>query len=175
MSSEFIPRLPVRQRVLCVRKRLRYHLERDPAVLNAALHIFFSAIERVLCQHSSGAGAGAASRLAAVVFIHRFGALLNTHLHFHCIVVDGTFDTDPSRRRPETATPSETRRCCARRRACRKTSSSITRVVRMECSSMVKSHQSITISINALLVWSGTSRVDAFLGTLQGGPPLNPA
>jgi hypothetical protein len=30
--------LPVRQWVLSVPKRLRYHLERDPAVLNAALH-----------------------------------------------------------------------------------------------------------------------------------------
>jgi hypothetical protein len=29
-------------------KRLRYHLERDPAVLNAALHVLLTAIERVL-------------------------------------------------------------------------------------------------------------------------------
>ena len=92
LADHVIPRLPVRQWVLCVPKRLRYRLERDPVVLNAALHIFLSAIERVLRQHSPGAGAS--SRLGAVVFIHRFGALLNTHLHFHCIVVDGTFDTD---------------------------------------------------------------------------------
>ncbi len=38
--------------------------------------------------------ASAASRLGAVVFIHRFGALLNPHLHYHCIVVDGVFDAD---------------------------------------------------------------------------------
>ncbi|MEO6421551.1 MAG: transposase [Candidatus Nitrotoga sp.] len=29
-----------------------------------------------------------------MVFIHRFGALLNTPLHYHCIVVDGVFDAD---------------------------------------------------------------------------------
>ena len=29
-----------------------------------------------------------------MVFIHRFGALLNPHLHYHCIVVDGVFDAD---------------------------------------------------------------------------------
>jgi len=29
-----------------------------------------------------------------VVFIHRFGALLNTHLHFHCVVVDGVLEAD---------------------------------------------------------------------------------
>lgn len=30
-------------------------------------------------------------RLGAVVFIHRFGALLNAHLHFHVVVIDGVF------------------------------------------------------------------------------------
>jgi len=76
LADPVIARLPVRQWVLCVPKRLRYHLERDPAAVNAALHIFLAAIERVLWQHSPGDGA--ASRLGAVVFIHRFGALLNT-------------------------------------------------------------------------------------------------
>ncbi|MCM8614066.1 transposase [Accumulibacter sp.] len=49
-------------------------------------------IERVLRQHSPGARE--APRLGAVIFIHRFGALLNTHLHFHCVVVDGVFEVD---------------------------------------------------------------------------------
>lgn len=92
LADHVIPRLPVRQWVLSVPKRLRYHLERDPAVLNAALHIFLTAIERVLREHSPAASA--ASHLGAVIFIHRFGALLNTHLHFHCIVVDGVFEGD---------------------------------------------------------------------------------
>ena len=90
LADHVIPHLPVRQWVLSVPKRLRYHLERDPAVQNVALHIFVTAIERVLRQCSPDAGA--ASRLGAVVFIHYFGALLNTHLHYHCIVVDGVFD-----------------------------------------------------------------------------------
>ena len=92
LADHVIPRLPVRQWVLSVPKRLRYPLERDPAVLNAALHIFLTAIEQVLRQHSPAASA--ASRLGAVIFIHRFGALLNTHLHFHCIVIDGGFEAD---------------------------------------------------------------------------------
>ena len=29
-----------------------------------------------------------------MIFIHRFGALLNTRLHFHCIEVDGVFEGD---------------------------------------------------------------------------------
>ena len=48
---------PVCQWVLSVPKRLRYHLERDSAVLNAALHIFLTAIARVLRQYSHGASA----------------------------------------------------------------------------------------------------------------------
>jgi hypothetical protein len=32
------------------------------------------------------------TRIGAVAFIHRFGALLNPHLHFHCVVVDGVFE-----------------------------------------------------------------------------------
>ena len=79
LADHVIPRLPVRQWVASVPTRLRYHLERDPAVLNAALHIFLTAIERVLREHSSSASA--ASHLGDVIFINRFGALLNTHLH----------------------------------------------------------------------------------------------
>lgn len=78
--------------MLSVSKRLRYHLQHDPAVLNAALHIFLSAVERQLRLTSPGASAK--SRLGGVVFIHRFGALLNAHLHFHCVVVDGVFDAE---------------------------------------------------------------------------------
>ena len=95
LADHVIARLPLRQWVLAVPKRLRHHLERDCAVLNAALQIFLTAIERVLRQPSPGASA--ASRLGAVVFIHRFGALLNTHLHFRCVVVvvvDGVFEAD---------------------------------------------------------------------------------
>jgi len=61
-------------------------------VENAALRLFLSAVERHLRLCSPGASAK--SRLGAVVFIHRFGALLNAHLHFHCVVVDGMFDAD---------------------------------------------------------------------------------
>jgi len=92
LADHVIPRLAVRQWVLSVPKRLRYHLERDPAIQNAALRLFLSAIERNLRQCSPGSGT--ASRLGAVAFIHRFGALPGAHLHFHYVVVDGVFDAD---------------------------------------------------------------------------------
>ena len=34
-----------------------------------------------------------AARPGAVAFIHRFGSSLNPHLHFHCVVIDGVFDS----------------------------------------------------------------------------------
>ncbi|MEK7737392.1 MAG: transposase [Pseudomonadota bacterium] len=95
LVDHVIPRLPVRQWVLSVPKRLRYYLD-EPAMLNAALHIFLHAVEQSLRLCSPGATAE--SRIGAVVFIHRFGGLLNPHLalhflrsHFHAIVVDGVF------------------------------------------------------------------------------------
>ncbi len=40
-----------------------------------------------------------------MAFIHRFGALLNPHEHFHCLVIEGVFEADAS----ETATFHESR------------------------------------------------------------------
>lgn len=53
-------------------------------------HAIASAVEQGLHRSSPGAGSGA--RIGALAFIHRFGALLNAHPHFHCIVIDGVFD-----------------------------------------------------------------------------------
>jgi hypothetical protein len=39
-----------------------------------------------------GRGAGAHARFGAVSFIHRFGASLNRHVHYHCCVIDGVFE-----------------------------------------------------------------------------------
>ena len=68
--------------VLAVPKRLRYFLVRDPQRVGAVLGIFLRVIEETLRQASPGAGRGA--RLGAVSFVHRFGASLNAHLHYHC-------------------------------------------------------------------------------------------
>jgi hypothetical protein len=35
-------------------------------------------------------------RIGAVAFIYRSGALLNRHVHFHCVVVEGVFESDAS-------------------------------------------------------------------------------
>ena len=92
LADHVIPRLPVRQWVLSVPKRLRYFLQADPAIQNLALHIFLSAVEQGLRATCPGAQ-GNTARIGAVAFIHRFGSLLNPHVHFHCVVVDGVFES----------------------------------------------------------------------------------
>ncbi len=90
LVDHVFPRLPVRQWVLAVPKRLRYFLRDDADLQGAVLRIFLDAVERCLCEHS--AGCGDAARSGAVAFIHRFGSSLNEHVHFHCCVIDGVFE-----------------------------------------------------------------------------------
>ena len=94
LTDHVLPRLPVRQWVLSVPKRLRYFMQRDGAVLNMVLRIFLRVIEQSLHAHCPGAAQAdkAALHIGAVAFIHRFGASLNEHVHFHVCVVDGVFE-----------------------------------------------------------------------------------
>ncbi len=94
LSDHVFPRLPVRQWVLSVPKRLRYFMQRDGAVLNMVLRIFLRVIEHSLQAHCPGAVQvdKAALHIGAVAFIHRFGSSLNEHVHFHVCVVDGVFE-----------------------------------------------------------------------------------
>ena len=74
------------------RRPLKLAINRIGKVQTLALQIFLSAVEQGLRPCSPGAGP--TSRIGAVAFIHRFGALLNPHVHFHCVVVDGVFEAD---------------------------------------------------------------------------------
>jgi hypothetical protein len=71
-------------------KRLRYFVEREPAAVTAVLHIFLRVVETHLRRSSPGASARA--RFGAVSLVHRFGAALNRHLHYHCCILDGVFE-----------------------------------------------------------------------------------
>jgi len=75
LADHVFTRLSVRQWVLSVPKRLRYHLEHDRAIETLALRIFLSIVDQAL-RHACPA-AGSSPRTGAFAFIHRFGALLN--------------------------------------------------------------------------------------------------
>lgn len=94
LTDHVFPRLPVRQWVLSVPKRLRYFMQRDGPVLNMVLRIFLRVIAQSLQSSSPGAAQvdNAALHIGANAFIHRFGSSLNQHVHFHVCVVDGVFE-----------------------------------------------------------------------------------
>lgn len=91
LTDHVFPRLPVRQWVLAVPKRLRYFLHRDADLQGAVLRVFLRVVEQ--CLRTRSPGSSPAARLGAVAFIHRFGSTLNAHLHFHCVVIDGVFES----------------------------------------------------------------------------------
>jgi hypothetical protein len=55
LTEHVFPRVPVRQWVLSVPKRLRYFMQRDGAALNMVLRIFLRVIAQSLQNHSPGA------------------------------------------------------------------------------------------------------------------------
>jgi len=82
LSDGVIPRVPMRQWVLSVPKRLRPHLMLDAKLAGVVLRILLRAIRSEL--RASGRGSTPAdARLGAVSFLHRFGSALNPHPHFH--------------------------------------------------------------------------------------------
>jgi hypothetical protein len=89
LVDHVIPPVAMRQWVLSLPKRLRWYLHRDPALSTRVLRIFLEEIERAL--QGAAPEAPAEARFGAIAFIHRFGASLNCHLHYHCCVTDGLF------------------------------------------------------------------------------------
>lgn len=89
ITDHVLPQLPIRQWVLSVPKRLRPFLENNPDIAGAVLRIFMRAVRTSLYHTSPGAPHDA--QFGALTFTHRFGSALNTHFHFHAVVLDGVF------------------------------------------------------------------------------------
>lgn len=90
LVDHVFPKVPVRQWVLSLPKRLRYYLYHDPKIASKVLKIFLDEISKQLKQHIDSPPESKI-KLGGVSFIHRFGASLNVHLHFHCVVIEGLF------------------------------------------------------------------------------------
>ncbi len=99
-------RLPVRQVVLSVPKRLRPFLHHRPKTATAVLHILLRALQAALREASPTAPLTAS--FATASFLHRFGSSLNPHYHYHLAVVDGLFERiDPE---PDPTNPTDSLR-----------------------------------------------------------------
>ena len=83
------PRVPVRQWVITLPKRLRYFLLRDSQLTGRVLQISLRVIEQTLREHCPDAPLTA--KYGGITYIHRFGSMLNAHLHFHSCLIDGVF------------------------------------------------------------------------------------
>ncbi len=87
LIDSVIPRVPMRQWVLALPKRLRPALRDHAALATRVLRIFIGSIQRELRRSAAPVGA----RIGAVGFLQRFGSALNEHWHYHCCVSDGVF------------------------------------------------------------------------------------
>jgi len=92
MIDHVLPRVPFRQWVLSVPKRVRWHLREKPEAAGGLLKVFLRAVETMVRRRSPGAPPGV--RFGAVAFVHRFGSYLNSHVHYHVLVTDGVFSAD---------------------------------------------------------------------------------
>ncbi len=77
------------QRVITLPKRLRYFLLRDNELTGRVLQISLRVIERTLRVHCPDAPLKA--KYGGMTYIHRFGSMLNAHLHYHSYLIDGLF------------------------------------------------------------------------------------
>ena len=81
-------RVPMRQWLLSLPKRLRPALRNHAALAAGMLRIFVGSIEHELRR---SAAAPASAFLGTVSFLQRFGSALNDYRHYHCCVTDGGF------------------------------------------------------------------------------------
>ncbi len=91
LTDQVLPRVPFRQVVLTVPKRVRFFLA-EPTHERSIRRIFLRALEATI--HAACPSAPPDARIGAVTFTHRAGASLNKHHHFHSVATDGTFALD---------------------------------------------------------------------------------
>ncbi|MBI4676889.1 MAG: transposase [Elusimicrobia bacterium] len=87
-----LPRVPYRQWVLALPKRLRFFVHRNPALAGEISRILTSAINRFYADRSGRGGDPSSPYAPAqVLVVQRFGGKANLHVHFHAVVSDGIF------------------------------------------------------------------------------------
>ena len=87
MVEHVFPAVAVRQWVVVLLKRLRYFLNVDAGCLNRVAGIAMSEVQRATAGASTSTAQ--AARSGGVLFVHRFGATLNAHVHLHFCMLDG--------------------------------------------------------------------------------------
>ncbi len=94
LIDHVLPRVPVRQWVLSLPFELRYRLAWDHKLCRAVLAVYTRALLGFYRKRAKAAG-HRDGRTGTVTVIQRFGGALNLNVHFHTLVVDGVFVSDP--------------------------------------------------------------------------------
>ena len=87
MVEHVFPAVVVRQWVVVFPKRLRYFMNHDAGCLNRVAGIALSEVQRATAGASTSPAA--VGRTGGVLFVLRFGATLNAHVHLHLCMLDG--------------------------------------------------------------------------------------
>jgi hypothetical protein len=90
MADRVFPDQPVRQWVLSIPWELRMLLAVKAPILSAVLRIFLRVVTDRYKRIAKESGV-AEPQSGNVAFVQRFGASVNTHVHFHVLFVDGAF------------------------------------------------------------------------------------
>jgi len=93
LVTHVLPRAPYRQWVFTVPKPLRLLLARDPAWTSWIGNACVRAIGAWQRRVARGRGV-TVPKTGAVMFVQRFGGLVNLNVHFHVVVPDGVFVDD---------------------------------------------------------------------------------
>lgn len=94
LDERVIPEVPVRQYVVSVPIPLRYWMLSNHGLTLMVNRIIIRAITSLLRKKARKLGV-VDGMAGAVTFIQRFGSGLNSHIHYHIIVMDGVFKKCP--------------------------------------------------------------------------------
>jgi hypothetical protein len=91
LTHDVFPRVPVRQWVLSLPRRLRFQAARNPKVASRLLDLFTRAVFAWQRRRARRLGV-ADPRTAGCTAVQRFGSAINLNVHFHTLIPDGVFD-----------------------------------------------------------------------------------
>ncbi|NOU32438.1 MAG: hypothetical protein HOO96_31420 [Polyangiaceae bacterium] len=86
-----LPAVPTRQYVLAVPYELSGLAATRPAVLTALSRIFWETVQRRYRRWLRSTGVLVPVETGAITGVHRAGASLNVHIHFHLLALDGVY------------------------------------------------------------------------------------
>ncbi len=94
--DELLPRVPYRQWVLVLPKRLRWFVNRDARLAGEISRILGQILTQRIVKQSGAPKYAAPAQLHA---LQRFGSTVNLHIHDHAVVSDGAFTLEQGRLR----------------------------------------------------------------------------